>query len=183
VTTPTGATVLNTPVHADLTLPDMASFSVFQKFNDQWDLLGDVTWTHWSTIDTINAVQNSTGATLQSIKLGLDDAWRISFGLNYHLSSAWMLKGGVAWDQTPVKDEFRGVRLPDADRYWLSVGAKWRPANNFWIDVGYAHLFVKNASINQTQTNPAVGPLSTNVVAGSYDNSIDILGAQLTYQF
>jgi len=182
LTTPAGASVLNTPAHADLTVPDMASISVFQKFDERWDLLGDITWTHWSEIDTLNIVQNSTGTTLQSIKLGLDDAWRISFGLNYHLSSAWTLKSGVAWDQSPVKDQFRDVRLPDADRYWLSVGAKWRPSNKFWVDVGYAHLFVKNASINQTQAG-TTPPFTSNTVAGSYDNSVDILGAQLTYQF
>jgi long-chain fatty acid transport protein len=179
ITTPTGATILNTPAHADLTLPDMASLSVFQRFNDQWDFMGDITWTHWSEIDTLKVIQNSTGAQLESIKLGFDDTWRISFGLNYHLSNAWTLKGGFAWDQTPVKDENRQVRLPDNDRYWLSIGAKWRPTNSFWIDAGYAHLFVKSASINQNQGNQQAFGL----VSGSYDNSVDILGVQLTYQF
>ena len=179
VTTATPIGTVTSPFRADLTLPDMASVSVFQKFNEQWDLLGDITWTHWSEIDSLNIISKNTGATLQTLKLGLDDSWRISFGLNYHLSSAWTLKGGAAWDQSPVKDEFRGVRLPDNDRYWLSVGAKWRPTNNFWIDAGYAHLFVKSSSINQNGGNAA----AFGVVAGSYDNSVDILGVQATFQF
>ena len=64
------------------------------------------------------------------------DVWRFSVGANYRYNDQWMFRGGIAYDQTPVRDEFRTPRLPDSDRTWLSFGAqyKWSPALKF--DVG-----------------------------------------------
>ena len=46
-------------VTADIKLPATASLSLFHRLNPQWDLLADVSWTEWSTIQTLNIVRTS----------------------------------------------------------------------------------------------------------------------------
>ncbi|MCC7548189.1 MAG: TonB-dependent receptor [Burkholderiales bacterium] len=164
------------PAYARTTLPESASLSVFQRFDDRWDFMGDVTWTNWSRFKTLD-IYRANGTLLQSTPENWDDSWRISFGLSYRLNDAWKLRGGVAYDETPVPDDFRTARIPDNSRTWVAFGAQWKPRANLAVDFGYAHLFIPGASIDDNQT-PVNGRLR-----GEYDSSVDILSAQVTYSF
>ena len=66
------------------------------------------------------------------------------------------------------------------DRIWLAIGAQWKPTalTGLAIDVGYAHLFVKDAPINDNQLAAGNGRL-----IGTYSLSADILTLQLSYSF
>jgi long-chain fatty acid transport protein len=44
--------------------------------------------------------------------------------------------------------------------------------------VGYAHLFVKSTSVNNTSNTQGAGTLK-----GDYDSSADIIGVQFSHQF
>jgi long-chain fatty acid transport protein len=185
VTTLAGAPVapVSGPTKIDITFPDSASLSAVQKFGPQWELLGDITWTHWSEIGTVQAINSTTGAPRDLLEFQFDDAWRLSLGATYRGAGPWTFRGGVAWDQSPVKDEFRTVRLPDADRVWVALGARWQAAGGLFVDVGYAHLFVDDAPINLSRSQLPVAAATTSVVKGSYDSSVDILSLQVGYTF
>jgi long-chain fatty acid transport protein len=171
----TSRTFQNTSASADLTLPDSASVSVYQQFGEKWAMMGDITWTHWSTFDELR-VKFSNGAADNVTPENWSNTWRVSLGLTYQVNEAWKLRGGVAYDQTPVSDTYRTVRIPDNDRTWLAVGASWRFTPAASLDFGYAHLFVKDASINKSE------PVSGTVI-GTYDNSVDIVSLGLSYRF
>lgn len=165
-------------VTADVELPDTATFSVMQKISDRWTMLGDVSWTGWSTLQKLE-VNRVAGGKVTTEELKWRDTWRVAFGGTYAYTDALSLKFGLAWDQTPVRDTTRLPRVPDEDRVWLSLGLQWRPNATSAVDVGYAHLFVKDASINNNGGNaPAKGTL-----VGEYENSVDILGVQYSTRF
>jgi long-chain fatty acid transport protein len=170
---------------ADVEFPDSVVLSVAQMYGDKWQLLGDVQWTHWSTVDSIDVVNSSTGAVADTLVFDFDDTWRVALGLNYFHSEKWTFKGGIAWDQSPVDDDNRTVRLPDNDRIWLSLGAKYKFGKAGAIDVGYAHLFIDSPEIDRTRPLSANPPLSafSTTVSGEYDASVDIVGVQLTWTF
>jgi long-chain fatty acid transport protein len=176
----TGTTVLSFPAKAEATFPDMAILSVVQRFGEKWELLGDLSYTRWSEIDTVTVVNKNSGATADTLVFDFDDAWRVAFGVNYHSSERWTIKGGVAYDQSPVEDDTRTVRLPDEDRLWLALGVKYRFSKNSAMDLGYAHLFVDDAPISQSRT---LAPGVTSSVNGDYDTNIDLLSLQLTWTF
>jgi long-chain fatty acid transport protein len=158
-------------------LPDTAILSVVHQLNERWTLLGDVSWTGWSSIPELK-IQN-TGIPDAKLDLRFKDAWRVALGAHYRYSDAWTFKGGVAWDQSPVRDDaFRPASLPDNDRYWVSLGAQYRFNKNTKVDVGYAHLFVKSTSVNNTSD-----PKGAGVLKGDYDSSADIIGVQFSHQF
>lgn len=165
---------LNGPVTADLTLPDSASLSLLHKLSPRLELLADMTWTGWSDFHELR-IKRTTGATLGLTPENWSDNYRYSVGANYRLNDQLTLRGGVAYDETPVSDAFRTARIPDESRTWVAFGAQYRLSGKSAIDVGYAHLFVQDARINKTESGV--------VLTGTYDASVDILSAQFTHSF
>jgi len=167
-------------VNLDIELPASASVALQHKLDPKWTLLGDVTWTGWSKIKQL-VVTRDTGATLSTTPENFKNTWRIGVGATYRQDDAWSIKMGVAYDQTPVNDTDRTARLPDNDRIWLSVGGQYRLSKDGTLDFGYAHLFIKDAPINQ----PANGgsSLLSGQLVGTYKGSVDIFGAQFAYRF
>lgn len=165
-------------VSLDIEMPNSASVALQHQLDPKWTLLGDVTWTGWSKIKQLKVVRD-TGTTLSTTPENFKDTWRIGVGATYRYDDAWSVKMGAAYDQTPVNDTDRTARLPDNNRTWLSVGGQYRLSKDGTLDFGYAHLFVKDTSINQNGGNAFLyGQLT-----GSYKAAIDIFGAQLAYRF
>ena len=113
--------------------------------------------------------------TLALTEQNWDDSYRYSLGANYRFSDKLTLRGGVAYDETPVSDAFRTARIPDEDRTWIAFGAQYRLSDKSALDFGYAHLFVKDADIDKLENLVRL--------TGTYDASVDILSAQYTHSF
>ena len=170
---------LNVDITSEVTLPENFSFSAFSKLNDTWDLMGDVTWTRWSQFKELRIKRdNGTGTTLAVTPENWENTMRYSLGVNYHYSDALKLRAGLAYDEEAIKDEFRTARIPGNDRKWLSIGAGWKmsPASTF--DIGYSHLFISDAKINDDQIAKGNGRLK-----GDFEGSVDILSLQYTHNF
>jgi long-chain fatty acid transport protein len=172
-------------ISSQIKLPEIINVSYFGRLNAQWDLMADVQYTGWGSIQQLTFTR-SNGSPLQSTAENFDDAWRIAVGANYRHNEQWMFRGGVAYDQSPVQDAYRNVRLPDADRTWLALGAQYRFSPSLWLDVGAAYLWVRSAPIDDIgSTNLGIPPsaVQNGRVNGSYDNSTVIISGQLTYAF
>lgn len=165
-----------------LTMPDSFSVSGFHQVSDKWDFMADATWTGWSVFQQLNVLK-ANGASLSTpTPENWKDTWRVSAGASYHYSSEWTARAGVAFDQSPVADQFRTVRIPDANRTWLSVGGQYKPGKDSALDFGYAHLFVSSAPLNQSATaNPDLA--GKGYLLGNYNDSVDILSVQYAHSF
>ena len=175
-------------VRASAQLPDTISWAVAHAFNPRWEMLADITYTRWSKLKAVplvttsaSAVVPASGVTLDTFNFQFKDSYRVGVGVNYKWSDAFTLKLGAAYDKSPVEDRFRLTFLPDSDRTWLAIGAQYRMSKQATLDIGYAHLFVKDGSINQ-QRGVAALPLQGNVI-GNYDNHVNIVSAQFSYSF
>jgi long-chain fatty acid transport protein len=169
---------LNTGVSLDIEMPDSASVALQQKLGSNWTLLADVTWTGWSKIKDLT-IMRSNGTILSNTPENFKNTLRYGVGATYRYSDSWSFKTGVAYDQTPVNDTDRTPRLPDQDRTWLSFGGQYRLSKDSTLDLGYAHLFVKDATINQNAGNTTAFGL----ISGTYKGIVDIFGAQFAYRF
>lgn len=172
---------LNTDITADLTLPETLSISSFSHLNDRWDLLADVTWTRWTQFKTLTILRdNGSNTAVGTTQEHWNNTLRYSVGLNYRYSDSIKLRTGVAYDQEAIDNDRRTSRIPGNDRLWLSFGASWQYSPQTRLDVGYAHLFIKEASIYDDQQTPVP---SKGLIDGKYDGSADILSLQFTHQF
>lgn len=167
-------------VTADVSLPASLSFSAFSHLNDKWELMGDITWTRWSQFERL-AVYRNGGALLTETIENWDNTMRYSVGVNYLYSDAIKLRAGLAYDEEAIKDEFRTARIPGNDRKWLSMGASYVMSPTSKFDVGYTHLFISDAKIDDNQNTLAKG--FNGRVRGEYEGSVDILSLQYTHNF
>lgn len=166
----------NTDASADLDLPESVSVSGFMQIDPKWAVMGDVSWLRWSRFDELR-IRFANGAPESVTPENWRNTIRVAVGASYQYNDAWKLRGGLAWDQSPVRSEFLTPRIPDADRTWLAFGAQYKLSRQSALDVGYAHLFVKDASINKAE--PPLG----GTLIGNYENDVNIVSVQYSYQF
>ncbi len=167
---------------ADVELPDSFIFSVAQNLNDRWEMLGDISWTGWSSIQKVDIVRTSgalSGATVQTLDTVFRDTWRYALGANYRLNDTVKLKFGIAYDQTPVRDAaHRLTSLPDNNRTWFTTGAQVKVNKTSVLDAGVAYLNVPESHVDNNQT-----ALGRGRVTGVYDSRVWIFGAQYSMAF
>ncbi len=160
-----------TNVTVDHTLPDMVTFSIRQDITENLALTGSVEWTNWSLFDTFDIVDRSTGAVLSSTAYHWTDSWLFAIGGEYKYSDTLTFRAGYAYEDSPVPDSTRGVRVPDNNRHWLSIGASWVAGEWLTLHAGYSHLFVKDGDVNITTPVP---------FTATYKNHVNIVAVSAT---
>ncbi|RTZ63702.1 MAG: hydrocarbon degradation protein [Aquificaceae bacterium] len=167
----------NRDIKASLDLPDSLSLSLAHKFNSRLELLGDITWTGWSSFNELLITEKATGKEVSRVPEKWQDVTRISLGANYQYNDKLTLRTGIALDEEPIPSaRYRTPRIPGNDRKWLSVGAGYKLNKKMSLDVGYSHLFMDETAID----NPGDKGYS---VKGLYNNDVDIVSAQINYKF
>ncbi len=169
----------NTSDSAYLRLPAMLSVSAVQAVGPKMDVMGDVTWTQWNRFKELRVSYGNPAQPDSVTTENWRNTLRYSLGLTYKANDRMKLRGGVAYDQTPVPDDaHRTVRLPDSNRTWLAFGMSYAASQQLSFDAGYAHLFMKDAHVNNTTE----ASIAQNLQA-TYKSSVDILSAQMNYKF
>ena len=181
--------IANGGVIADLKVPQSASLSLLQKVGSSVELMGDVTYTGWDSVQQLAVVRTTStpvpgqgaGSVLTNLPFEWSNTWRYGLGANYRVNDAVKLRVGVAYDQTPTKDATRTPRLPDQNRTWLAFGVQYKPTKQGTLELAYAHEFVKDAQVNVTapgQTTCAAGCLT-----GTFKDKADIISLQYSHKF
>ena len=135
----------------------MSHVSFRQRINAQFTALGTFEWTNWSRIGTsVIAQANGTvalalvRASRSRCRSSIADGYFYSGGLEYIVNDAWTVRGGFAFEKSPITDLVRIPRLPDNDRYWYSVGADQHITPRLSVDLAYSFMQVKDAPMNIT---------------------------------
>jgi len=171
-----------------ITLPASAQLSAFRQVTPQWAVMADIMWTEWSSFDdlTIEFAQGIGSGLVKkqsTTQEQWDDNMRYSVGTTYALNDAMTLRGGLAYDESPIPDAYRTPRIPGADRFWIALGGGY--ARDAWsVDVAYAHLIVDDGDLNlQTGIDPAADEFGRGNLSGSFENSVDIASVEVSYKF
>jgi len=164
-----------TPVKADVKLPDTFILSVWQQVSDRWEAMGDLSYTRWNTLKSLDVFSRNSGALATSEAFNYKNSWRFAWGAAYQANNALKLKFGIAYDRTPVTDNDRSARVPDNDRVWLSLGGQWNAGSYGKVDLGYAYIYAKDPGVAQLK--------QTTTLRGSYDVSAHVVGVQYSVGF
>lgn len=160
---------------ASVSLPDSLTVAADYKLSDKVQLLASATWTGWKAYDEL-VVDFANAAPDSESNQSFQDSMRYSLGMSYQYSSKWKLRTGLAFDETPVPNaQSRSPRTPDSDRAWLSFGAGYSISKNVDLDVGYTHIYADKAPVNYN--------ISNNLLDGEFNSSVDILSAQLVWNY
>jgi long-chain fatty acid transport protein len=146
-----------------------------------FEVLADWTWTGWSSIQDLT-INRSDGSVLSTVPLNFKDTWRAGVGLDYRIDESWLVRVGTAFDRAPVQDAFRTPRLPDNDRTWAAAGVQRRMGKAGALDVGYAHIFVKDAASSRPNQD-SLTSAPAGALVGTYTGSVNIVSAQVRLSF
>ena len=164
-------------VTAQLNLPEIYHFSLYQRFGRQFALMGDIAWTRWSRLQSVPIVFENAGTPQNVLRLEYRDAERYAIGFEWYARKDLTLRLGFAYDETPIRSaDFRTPRIPDANRYFVTAGLKWSPLRLMDIDIGYGHLFVQDPIVNITDSQG-------HNLRGRFDAAVDVVSAAVTFRW
>ncbi len=192
----------------EVTTPDSLELAASFKIVPTVKLNASVVRTRWSTIKDLNPSSNFTAAGItlvpqltgplaaqvtsgilanlkasnSSEHLNFKDVNMYSLGAEWLFNPKLTLRAGVGYDETPVQDEYRNVRLPTADRTMFSVGANYKFTDNTSVDIGYMYFFEADAKINETKPDALVAG-AKDAYKATFQNSANLVGLQLNHKF
>jgi long-chain fatty acid transport protein len=167
---------LSSSAFTDITLPDSLTFGVYHRFNDRLSVAIDGQWTNWSLLPELTIIP-SNGGPISHQNLQFRDSWFGGISGEYRALPALVLRAGFAYDESPVQDQYRTSRLPDADRYILGVGFSWSVLPNADLVFGYAHIFAPDVPIAQSTS------ISAGLLAGTYRVEADTYSVGYRFRF
>lgn len=126
--------------YATVTAPAWAMANVAWDVNELLSLYGTFRWTDWSSFDELEITTNVP--TLQGKVVNKwKDTYMGSVGADLRLTNWWTLRGGIAYETSPIdKPEYRTAIIPDARRWWFAVGSSFKFDDNLMMDLAFAHL-------------------------------------------
>jgi len=176
-----GGSFQNGNVNADVTTPETVSFGVYQEITDEWAVMGEAQFTRWSQFKDVTLRFNNPAEPDDVTQYDWNNTWFFAAGVTWRPSEAWTLRAGTAYDEDPIPNSKRTPRVPTDDRYWLSIGATYKPLPNLSIDIGFSHIFTKDASIDllaSQQQNRFLGSFS-----GDAEMDANIVSIQALWKF
>ena len=166
--------------------PDTVMLTGTWETTDRLRLSGLIRWANWSNFDELK-IKNSVPGQVDNLSGGMfrektvinewQDTWLFSVGADYRINDAFTIRGGLAYETSPVDDQStRMAVIPDTDRVWFSLGASWYPTQDLQFDVGATYLMgVGDKDLYNRVDGEKVGEF----------DSLDayLLGVQMQYRF
>ncbi len=165
------------PAVSRLDIPASASLDWVHRFGTRAALGTTLAWTGWSSFDALPL--GSLGRPVVTIPYRYRDTLFAALGGDLRLDERWLLRAGVAWDQSPTRDETRDPRIPDGDRYFASLGTSFRVTRQLELALAYSHQFVGDGTVRLVN-QPLLGGAR---IDGRTRNRGDVVSVAVTYRF
>jgi long-chain fatty acid transport protein len=188
VPAPSSAFLFNgeSSVTAGVKTPAVLTLSAARDIGN-WTVKASAQANFWNSFNQLSINMPSAFATSSTLQTKWKNTWLGALGADYHLTSAWTLRAGVAYDQTPTQDTYRDPRIPDADRIWLAAGVSCKLNKNLSLDGSYTHIFFRDQTINVTQATGSSAtstvPLEMNKAYAKFKGSAEVVGLAVRYSF
>ncbi len=168
-------------VSANLNTPEKVSVGLTQAINPVTRVNLGFEWDNWSRLGNVGIVSRTLGVPVSNLPLDYKDGYTYSIGAEYDWSPNFTLRGGFAYELSPIVFANRSARLPDGDRYIASIGASYRWNEKLTLNVAYSHFFLdRNRILSGPGRDYNVGNIA---FAGYTDASADIVSVGFRYVF
>lgn len=145
---------------ATVETPDTVMLTGTWEATPDLRLSGLIRWANWSNFDVLT-IENSIPSMIGGVGLPVhgmtipvssilgkvdvqnnwQDTWLFSVGADYRINDAFTVRGGIAYETSPIDDETtRMAVIPDTDRLWLSLGATYHFNKQLQFDMGATYL-------------------------------------------
>ena len=164
----------NYAIKSTVMLPESVNVGLRQRITQDLTGLVGFEWTNWSRLKAPAVINQSTGTNvtqIPNIPLDYNDGWYLSAGAEYRINPSWVARAGIGYENSPIDTQNRSTRLPDANRWWFSVGAGYQWSDTLFFDIGYTYILPMNGDVAMVSGNPNYKAALGNLYA---DNSANI---------
>lgn len=152
-----GGTLSSGSAVAPVDLPETVTFGLRQQLSERFTLLAGVEWANWSRFETLTVTSPEGLGPIGGESVTPEhwkDSWFFSLGGEYQWTEDLAVRAGVAYEKSGVPTSTRTPRVPDNDRYWVSVGASYRFSDWLAVSAGYSHLFIEDGEVALEEPTP-----------------------------
>lgn len=178
-----GTSTIRYDAALDIETPDRIDIGLTHQLTPNMTLHADFSRTDWSTMQEIRVQNRNAPAALSESVEPLE--WKASMfysaGLSYQVDSQWRVRAGIGYDEQPIPDATRSVRLPAGDRTLLGIGATWSPLPDLDIDASYMYIQEETARVSQRDA-ALVTALPVEYDA-KYSTHVNLLSLQASWRF
>jgi long-chain fatty acid transport protein len=155
------------------TMPSVLSIAAAYKVTKEWTLSLESNYTGWSSSDSITySFSNSDVASVNQAN-NMKNTFTFRLGSHYNVSKKIDLMAGVAYDQSPVKNEFLSPDLPDANKFIFAAGMTLKVSEAFHLTASYVFETKKERQATNQQTQ----------LTGSYNSLMHGAGIGIHIKF
>ncbi|MBQ3808775.1 MAG: outer membrane protein transport protein [Kiritimatiellae bacterium] len=174
LSTPVG--ILGGAASANLDIPQSIAAGVNWDITSDWHLGAMVSWTDWSSLDTLlfklPAAQGN-----KNIKLSWRDSWRVGIAPSWDFAKDWTAVVSYVYDSNVCASDQASTMLPPGDRQIVSGGLSWRLTQNLQIDATYGIVVMGCKSMHMND------PLGRKYRLECHRGLSHAAGCTLTYRF
>ena len=166
-------------VTANLNTPEKLSVGLTQAISPVTRINLGFEWDNWTRLGNVGIVSRTLGVPVSNLPLNYKDGFTYSIGAEHDWSPNLTLRGGFAYEVSPIDFSNRSVRLPDGDRYIASIGASYRWNEKLTLHLAYSHFFLdRNRLLSGAGRDYNVANIA---FAGVTDSSADIVSVGFRY--
>jgi len=167
-------------ITASLTTPRNVTFGMAFMPTDKLTITGDLQYVGWSSYDELAVDFKDPNFSDLAAARHYGDTFIHRLGVEYNMSDAIDLRGGILYDNNPVKDVLVDPTLPDSDRWGFNVGLGLNLTKHLKFDLAYMFLRFDERTISNSQVSYTAGDTPFN---GTYNSSAHLFGFNVSYQF
>ena len=163
----------STSFSTEYTLPSVISLGT--SFNVVRELIIgiDISYTTWSSFDTLEFDFKNEPQLDYGNGMFYENTFTIRFGAEYKASDKLAIRGGIAFDQTPVPDDYLSPANPDSDKFSFSVGGSFMFSEKISLDVAYMLESMREREVSNSELQ----------FSGNYKSVSNNFGLTLNYVF
>lgn len=125
---------LNGPAGTTIELPQSVAFGLNWDMSRTWHLGTMVSWTDWSSIDTLAFRLNGN---LKPIGMHWKDTWRFAIAPSWDFARDWTAILSYVYDSNCCPSDQQSTMLPPGDRQIVTGGLCWQVSENLACDMSY----------------------------------------------
>jgi long-chain fatty acid transport protein len=163
----------STSFETDYTLPSVIIAGASAMITRELMICMDINYTFWNVFDSIAYKFKDYKNLNYGTGYYYNNSFAIRLGAQYEISDLIDVRAGVAFDKSPVEDEYVSPENPDADRFMFSLGGSLHFGENIDVDLAYMLQNIKERETNNVE----------NAFGGNYKSLVNIFGITLNYRF
>jgi long-chain fatty acid transport protein len=157
-------------------LPDSLNIGVYKQIDERWAVMADLQWTDWSLVDTL-AILPVNHAPATVLPENWRNTWFGAVGASFRPIKKLLLQAGIGYDLSPVTDNNRTTRIPDANRFLVGGGVTYSLLTN--VNVQFAVLEALSGAVKiDNSASPTAG-----IIRGTYHTQATTVSVGMAARF